>query len=70
MTEQMASEINSLMLDISARLDMSLRNMMDAGAPEFEQYRESVGKLLEIMLFEVMNPIYKEYPQLKPHELR
>jgi hypothetical protein len=31
---------------------------------------KGVGKIMGEMLFEVMNPLYKKHPDLKPEELK
>lgn len=36
---------------------------------EFKAYRTVVGTLMGEMLLSVMNPLYKEHPDLKPKEL-
>jgi hypothetical protein len=70
MKRETAVDINALMLEYGSKLDSSLNEMKSsASADDFKRYRETVAKLMEIMLFEVMNPIYKEYPDLRPKKL-
>ncbi len=70
MTERTASSISQLMISIGTQLDASLR---DVSASESEgeatRYRASISKILTTMLVEIMNPIYQEYPHLKPTNL-
>jgi len=69
--EQLAAEINALMLEYGARLDASLHPVKDKGSPEeFFRYRRAVGKILGEMLTEVMNPIYESHPTLMPEAMK
>ncbi|WP_255991738.1 hypothetical protein [Chitinolyticbacter albus] len=66
-----AEAINELMLDFSKRLSDSLEGLAEmADVESFKSYRASVGKVLEIVLFEVLNPIYDRYPELLPEQLK
>lgn len=70
MEKRYASEISDLMLEFSGRLNCSLRVIMEeCPAQDFSDYRNAVGKIMEIMLLDVMNPIYKQHPDLKPDKL-
>ncbi len=33
---------------------------------EFRAYRRAVGKVMAEMVLEIMNPLYKEHPSIKP----
>lgn len=71
MERETAEEINKLMLDCGAKLDKSVALVKErCGIEEFEVYRKSIGKIMGTMLLEIMNPIYKEYPDLKPLQLK
>jgi hypothetical protein len=66
-----ADKINTLMHEFSARLDTSLLEVMDSCPDsEFKEYRFAIGKIMGDMLLDVMNPIYKQHPSLKPKELQ
>ena len=70
MNREVAARINELMLEYGARLDESVRLVRDScSEAEFESYRAAVGQIMGTMLLDVMNPIYREHPDLKPHEL-
>jgi hypothetical protein len=70
MNRDVAEEINKLMLEYGAKLDASVRLVMESGSEaEFEAYRAAVGQIMGTMLLDVMNPIYREHPDLKPAEL-
>lgn len=65
--EAVASEINALMLDISARLNESTRIVKEiCDEEDFKIYRSAVGKIMMEILFEALNPLYAKYPSLKP----
>lgn len=62
-----AIQINQLMMNYSKDLNKSLLDVQkNCDSFEFEAYRLAVGKILGEMLIEVMNPLYLEYPDLKP----
>jgi hypothetical protein len=70
MKKDVAEIINRLMLEYGAKLDSSVKLVMDtSGAEEFDAYRNAVGQIMGTMLLDIMNPIYREYPELKPPEL-
>ena len=70
MKRDVAEAINKLMLEYGAQLDASVRLVMDSCSPsEFEAYRGAVGQIMGTMLLDVMNPIYREHPDLKPPQL-
>lgn len=71
MEKVVASKINELMLEYSAKLTESLRLVHETCTDkEYVAYRAVVAKLLGDMLLDVMNPIYAEHPDLKPEQLR
>ena len=58
-----AETISKLMLEYGAKLDDSVRLVMDnCPAEDFHAYRLAVGKIMGEMLTEVMNPLYREHP--------
>ena len=62
-----AIEISALMLDISERLNGSIRMVQDTCDEEdLKIYRRAAGKVLGEILLEVLNPLYVEHPSLKP----
>jgi len=70
MKKDVAETINRLMLEYGAKLDSSVKLVMDtSSAEEFEAYRLAVGQIMGTMLLDIMNPIYREHPELKPPEL-
>lgn len=70
MKKDVAETISKLMLEYGAKLDSSVKLVMDtSSADEFEAYRTAVGQIMGTMLVDIMNPIYREHPDLKPPEL-
>ena len=68
--KQTAAQISTLMLELGARLDASVVLVKDTcSESEFAEYKQAIGKLMGSMLFDVMNPLYKAHPELKPKEL-
>lgn len=68
--KDIAKEVNQLMLEYGAKLDMSVaRVKQKCSAVEFEAYRKAVGKIMGYMLLDVMNPLYENHPDLKPKDL-
>jgi len=66
-----ARDISALMLDISARLDASVRTMRDhTEAEEYNAYRLAVGELIGRIYCEMLTPIYDQYPTLTPEALK
>ncbi|MBN3732837.1 hypothetical protein [Burkholderia sp. Tr-20390] len=68
--KQVATALNDMVLQMGADLDRSLL-AVKASCPdaEFIAYREFVSSLLNTMLLDFMNPLYKRHPDLKPPEL-
>ncbi|VAW47642.1 hypothetical protein MNBD_GAMMA03-1591 [hydrothermal vent metagenome] len=65
-----ATKINNLMLEFGAKLDNTVNFVKkECNQSDFDAYKKGVGKIMGTMLLEIMNPIYKEHPDLKPKEL-
>lgn len=70
MKRDVAETINQLMLEYGAKLNESVRLVMESSsAGELEGYRAAVGQIMGTMLLDIMEPIYREHPDLKPPEL-
>ncbi|MEV4779260.1 hypothetical protein [Burkholderia sp. LMU1-1-1.1] len=71
MQKEIAKEVNTLMLEFSARLNDSIRLVQQGSSKdEFENYREEVSKLMTIMYLDIMKPIHQRYPELEPDALK
>jgi len=70
MKKDIAERVNQLMLEYGAKLDESVRFVMENCSPEeFDIYRHAVGEILGTMLVDIMEPIYREHPDLTPEQL-
>ncbi len=69
--ERIAKEISDLMLVFGARLDESVEFVKEnCGEVELRTYRAAVGAILVEMRFEVMSPLYRQHPGLKPRGMK
>lgn len=69
--ENTAAEVSQLFLEFGKRIDQSIALVKETAPPEeFSAYRRAAGRVLGEMLLEVMNPLYKKHPGLKPKGLR
>ena len=69
--KEVASEISQLMFSLGAQLNGSLVRVQErCPVSEFEAYRAVVGRLMGEMFVEVSMPIFAQYPDLKPPELK
>ncbi|EFB1501572.1 hypothetical protein FJ881_16835 [Escherichia albertii] len=65
-----AADVSALMLEIGSELDASVSLVQQTcDESEFNNYRSAVGEIMGRMLVDIMNPIYKQHPELKPREL-
>ena len=66
----LAADISALMLNIGSQLDASVLYVQQAcDESELNIYSSAVGEIMGRMLIDIMNPIYKQHPELKPKEL-
>ena len=65
--QELAREISDLMRDITARVDASVA-FVQGRCPhtEFVAYRRCAGRIMGVILVEVLNPLYQQHPHLKP----
>ena len=62
-----AKQVSDVMLDVSSRLNESIILVQDTcSEDEFKDYRRAVGAVMGEILLEVLNPLYKQHPSLKP----
>lgn len=68
--QRVAAVIAQLMLEYGAKLDESVAKVQSVCTEdELNEYKQVVGKIMGLMLTDVMNPIFKTHPALKPSEL-
>jgi len=64
---EIASQINSLMLEISNRVNESIRLVQaECSDEEFKAYRRAAGYILGYAYTDVLVPLYEHHPDLKP----
>ena len=69
--KEVASDVSKLMFALGAQLNGSLLRVQErCPTSEFEAYRAVVGRLMGEMFVEVTMPIFAQYPELKPPELK
>lgn len=62
-----ARHISDLMIDLSQRVDESIRLVQDeCSDEEFKKYRRAAAYVLGYAYTDVMAPLYEEHPSLKP----
>jgi len=55
------------MLDVGSRLDKSVGLVAEAcTSEEFFEYRKAVAEIMGDILLNILNPIYKQHPGLRP----
>ena len=66
-----AKTVSDLMIEISKRVDDSIRLVQqDCSDEEFRVYRLAAAKVLAEVYLEVMIPLYRTNPSLKPEGLK
>jgi hypothetical protein len=67
---EVAQHISDLMIEFGGRLDSSIQVVAGrCSQEELQVYKRAVGKVLGEMLLEIMNPLYRVHPSLKPQGL-
>lgn len=62
-----AGQISSLMLEISEKVNESMRLVQtECTGEEFKRYRLAAGYILGYAYTDVLVPLYEEHPHLKP----
>ena len=65
--KELARDLTSRLLEASTTIEHTVGLARDSASnEEFLAYREAVAKVLEEMLFELLNPMFKRHPDLKP----
>lgn len=65
-----AAEVSKCLLEANRLLNQAVA-VANAGSSmeEFSAFRLAIGKVLGELLVEVVNPLYRQHPDLKPPEL-
>jgi hypothetical protein len=62
-----AKLISDSMLGICSQIEQSLDDLKEISSPEdFARYHKAIGKVVAPIMFEVLEPLYEEHPDLKP----
>lgn len=70
MNKKEAEELSVLLMQVSGKLDQSVRFVMDKDTKEnFESYRSSAGKVMGELFLEMLQPLWERYPELRPKEM-
>jgi len=65
-----AEYVSKLLLDINGQLNESVATIEhDCSPDEFTAYRRCVGRLINSIFEDILEPIYVRHPTLKPPEL-
>jgi len=65
--EDVAAIVNLKLNDVYRVLEGTIGNVNEGcSAEEAVAYREVVSKLFAILVFEMMEPLYRKHPELKP----
>lgn len=65
--KQVAKYISEVLLKCGADINESILYVQKkCSDEEFKAYRESMSKVMADILFEGLNPIFGQYPELKP----
>lgn len=71
MDKQISAELVALMRECSDKLNVSVQKVKDTCTEEeFLEYRKTIGKIMGDMYFDVMRPIFEEYPDLEPETMK
>lgn len=70
MNKKEAEELSVLLMQVSGKLNQSVRFVMDKDTKEnFYLYRRNAGKVMGELYLELLQPIWEEFPELKPVEM-
>ena len=64
-----AKRVSELMYDFQLKIQESLEAVKRACPPEeYATYKEAIGKVASRIVFDVLEPLYDQHPNLKPPE--
>lgn len=65
--EDVAAKVSQALQDAFNRLGESMLEMNNGGSQaEKELYRRKIGDIFYIIVFDLLEPLYKDHPKLKP----
>lgn len=69
MDEESGKLITEASLEAGRILDTALGKIQDAASPEeLVRIRRAIGEIMGTLADEILNPIYRQYPSIKPEE--
>ena len=70
MDKELAEETSLLALKVSSMLDRHLGKIKESCSKEdFEKMRSGIGYVMGYLYTDVMEPLWKMYPELRPEEM-
>lgn len=71
MDRETAKKLIELMLDCTKKLD-DVTGVVNDACPEEEarKFRSAAGKIIGHIFVDILDPVYREHPELEPAELR
>lgn len=68
--EKVAVQVSESVLEVNRLLNDALRLVQEeCSEAEFSEFRHAVGQVLGELLLEIVNPLYRQHPKLKPEGL-
>ena len=65
-----AEYVSKLLLNLNSQLNESVGRVERGSSPdEFTTYRRCVGRLINSIFEDILEPLYAKHPTLKPREL-
>lgn len=65
-----AKKVSDILLQCGKELDASVLLVKEnCTEEELNVYRKAIGKVMGELLIQVMNPLYRSHPEIKPSEL-
>jgi hypothetical protein len=65
-----AKQVSRLLLHCCSNLDQSVSLVMEScDKQEFQEYRKIIGDVMGVLFLDILDPVYKLHPDLKPDEL-
>jgi len=70
MKHQLAEEIiNEMVINLKKHNDLLLKIKTTSTQKEFDFYKNGFAQIMGSMVLDIVNPIVKEHPDLKPEKL-
>jgi hypothetical protein len=71
MQKETAKQLTGIMLECCKKLDDSIVLVTDScTGEESMRFRRAAGKIMGHIFVDILDPIYREHPELEPEELR